>query len=217
MDIRTISEQPQIDERRALMMTMQALLNVEMLTVIACLLDGERELVELAAELDEPPSLSRGPLGRLIFLELVQVREEAGQVICALNTERFYAMNGALQRLAKTLFASDAPSMPVDPAARRAEEDRRILAAYVRDDVLRELPSLRNPRRLHVVLRWLAGKFYAARDYPEREVNAIIQRYHPDCASLRRYLVDFRYMVRYYEVYRLLPETEWPEHERSEQ
>jgi hypothetical protein len=213
----TVSQRSDLDEQRILMMTMQALLNVEMLKVIARLLDAECGLLELAAELGVQPSFSRGPIGRLIFLELVQVREGSGQLICTLNHERFYAMNGALQRLAKSLFDGKQVAMPVDPAARRAEEDRRILQSYVRGETLRELPSLRNPRRLHVVLRWLAGQFYAERDYPEHEVNAIIQRHHPDFASLRRYLVDFRYMVRYYEVYRLLPEREWPEQERSEQ
>jgi hypothetical protein len=217
MNITTVSQQKQINEQRALMMTMQALLNVEMLQVIARLLQGERGLLALAEELGIQPSFSRGPIGRLIFLELVQVREEAGQLICTLNAERLYTMNGALQRLAKTLFDSKQPLLPIDPAARRAAEDQRILQSYLRGEELRDLPSLRNPRRLHVVLRWLAGKFHYGRTYPEHEVNAIIQRHHSDFASLRRYLVDFCYMARYYDVYRLLPETEWPEHERSVQ
>lgn len=217
MDEPPISQRPDPDERRILMMTFQALLNVEILSVIACLHNGEREMHELAGELGIAPSVSRGPLGRLIVLELVQTREVAGRVFCTLNAERFYLLNGALQRLAKEWFAGTQTPLPDDPAARRAEEDRRILQSALDGETLRELPPLRNPRRLHVMLRWLASKFVIGRSYQEREVNAILQRHHPDFASLRRYLVDFRYMVRYYEVYHLLPEAEWPEHERSVQ
>ena len=41
-----------------------------MLAVIAALHTGEHTLSDLAAALRVQPSLSRGPLGRLIFLEL---------------------------------------------------------------------------------------------------------------------------------------------------
>jgi hypothetical protein len=217
VNVPTVSQQPDFDERRALMMALQALVNVEMLTVIARLLDGERSLLDLANALNVQPSLTRGPIGRLIFLEIVQVREEAGRIICTLNRARFYALNGAVQRLSRELFAAAPAPLPADPAARRAEEDRRILLSCLRGEELRELPPLRNARRLHVVLRWLAGQFDYGRTYAESEVNAILQRRHPDFASLRRYLVDFGYMARYYEVYRLLPASEWPEHERSVQ
>lgn len=41
-----------------------------MLAVIATLHSGEQTMGDLAAALRVQPSLSRGPLGRLIFLEL---------------------------------------------------------------------------------------------------------------------------------------------------
>mgnify|MGYP001281143534 CR=1 FL=1 len=42
MEIKTVSQRPDLDERRVLMMTFQALLNVEALGVIAQLNAGER-------------------------------------------------------------------------------------------------------------------------------------------------------------------------------
>jgi hypothetical protein len=210
MERETISQQTHLDDQRKLMMALQALVNLEQFTVLAHLLAGEQSLLQLATELKLEPSLTRGPIGRLIFLELISMREEPGRIMCSLNRERFYALNGALQQFAKTLFAAERAPLPSDPAARRAEEDRRILASYVRGEELREIPNIRNERRIHVVLRWLANQFFFGRDYTEAEVNTILKRHHPDCASLRRYLVDFGYMARYYEVYRLLPATEWP-------
>jgi len=41
-----------------------------------------------------------------------------------------------------------------------------------------------------VVLRYLRDRCFAEdRDYPEREVNALLGRYHPDTASLRRSMI----------------------------
>jgi hypothetical protein len=46
VNVPTVSQQPDFDARRALMMALQALVNVEVLTVIARLLDGERSLLD---------------------------------------------------------------------------------------------------------------------------------------------------------------------------
>ena len=53
-----------LDERRVLIMSMQALLDVEVLRVISALINGERSMAELGAELGVELSMSRGPLGR---------------------------------------------------------------------------------------------------------------------------------------------------------
>jgi hypothetical protein len=42
----------------------------------------------------------------------------------------------------------------------------------------------------------LAKQFEEGRRYPEREVNQIIKRHHPDCATLRRELIGARLMQR---------------------
>jgi len=56
--------------------------------------------------------------------------------------------------------------------------------------------------------KWLAEKFEPGVRYPERKVNEIIQRHHPDTASLRRYLVDHRFMQREHGVYWRVMEDE---------
>jgi hypothetical protein len=51
------------------------------------------------------------------------------------------------------------------------------------------------------ILRWLVEDFQPGRRYPEREVNQILARHHPDFAALRRYLVDEELMQRNRSVY----------------
>ncbi len=71
----------------------------------------------------------------------------------------------------------------------------RILANFLTDDGrLHTIPS--KHAKLLVVLDHLAQNFEPGRVYPEDEVNEILQRFHPDYAALRRYLVDEEFLTR---------------------
>ncbi|MBK8758584.1 MAG: DUF2087 domain-containing protein [Actinomycetales bacterium] len=59
---------------------------------------------------------------------------------------------------------------------------------------LRAIPSKRRPRA--AVLLHLLERFDADRVYTEAEVNGILRTAHDDVASLRRELVDYRYLTR---------------------
>ena len=74
-----------------------------------------------------------------------------------------------------------------------------MLARFVRDDRLREMPARAAPRL--IVLRWLAEQLEPGRRYAEREVNERLGRHHPDHAMLRRYLVDHGLLERDHGVY----------------
>jgi hypothetical protein len=198
MQIETVSQVAEIDERRALIMALQALVDVDQLAVLAALMAGERSLPELSNQFKTLPSLSRGPIGRLIFLELIEARHIDGMVMCRLNRPRFHQLNGMLQRLSKDLFAAERPATPAD-GADMAEQDRKILQSCFRGDKLFEIPS--SPRRLELVLFWLVEQFELERRYPERELNEIIKRYHPDFATLRRHLIDHGLMERENNIY----------------
>jgi hypothetical protein len=158
-------------------------------------------MAELAAELGIPPSFSRGPLGRLINLQLVAARREGGRMLCFLDTERLYALNGALQRLSREQLAREVAETP--GLSDLTEGDQRILRSYLRGEQITDLPV--GPKRMQALLRWLVQRFEPDRRYPERELNAIIKRHHPDFATLRRELVDSGFMAREREVYWRLP------------
>lgn len=64
---------------------------------------------------------------------------------------------------------------------------------------LRTMPVKRSKRL--VVLDHVAQSFEAGRRYPESEVNAVLERIHPDYATLRRALVDEEFLSRKNSVY----------------
>lgn len=82
------------------------------------------------------------------------------------------------------------PEPPLDPDPDRAA----VLRAFLRDGRLVQLPAARSKRR--VVLEHIATSFEPGVRYPERAVDAVLRAWHPDHATLRRYLVDEELMAR---------------------
>lgn len=82
--------------------------------------------------------------------------------------------------------------------------EEKVLATYVPDGRLTHIP-MRRRNHLAVLLEHIVETSFAAeRIYPEKEVNALLSRFHPDFATLRRLLVDLHYMTRSGGIYRRL-------------
>jgi hypothetical protein len=78
--------------------------------------------------------------------------------------------------------------------------DERVLANFLdAHGRLRTIPTKLS--KLTVVLDHLAQEFEPGRTYPEAEVNVMLQRFHPDFAALRRYLVENGFLTREDNVY----------------
>jgi len=74
------------------------------------------------------------------------------------------------------------------------EFDRKVLSTFLIDGKLGSIPTQQKKR--DAVLRFLAKQFEPGRMYDEREINAVLRPYHPDVASLRRYMVDGGFLQR---------------------
>jgi hypothetical protein len=71
----------------------------------------------------------------------------------------------------------------------------RVLATFLdADGRLTAIPRKR--AKLLVVLDHVAQSFELGQTFPESEVNAVLERFHPDYAALRRYLVDDAVLTR---------------------
>lgn len=78
--------------------------------------------------------------------------------------------------------------------------DNRVLRNFLADDGrLHTIPTRYS--KLLVVLDHLAQAFEPGRRYEEKEVNAVLERAHPDFAALRRYLVEAQFLTRQDGVY----------------
>lgn len=80
-----------------------------------------------------------------------------------------------------------------------ALDSAKVLETFFRDGRLQQIPRAHAKRR--VVLDFLASQFEPGVRYDEREVNVMLLQFHPDCAALRRYLVDEEFLERRDGVY----------------
>jgi DNA-binding transcriptional ArsR family regulator len=176
----------------------KAMANESRLRIVGLLAQGERSVQELAEILAlKEPTVSHH-LAVLKDLGLVGVRAE--------GVTRWHSLKaGALADMNRSLLD------PGDVAALADKEETweaKVLQAFVEPDgKLKIVPASR--RKRWVVLTWLVADFEEGRAYPEAEVNAILQRRHWDCATLRRELVGHRMMTREANVYHRLPVAEW--------
>ena len=80
------------------------------------------------------------------------------------------------------------------------DQQSRVLSHFLSGDGrLHTIPTKQS--KLLVVLDHVAQSFEPGRTYPEKEVNEVLLRFHPDYAALRRYLVENQFLTREDAVY----------------
>lgn len=101
-----------------------------------------------------------------------------------------------------------------DPAAEKVADPAadKAVRSFVDGDRLRSVPTKRRARA--AVLMHLLLRFERGRDYLEPEVNEILRTAHADISTLRRELVDYRWLRRADGVYRVVDEV--PERSANE-
>jgi len=179
----------------------KALANESRLKLVGLLAQREHSVEELAAMLQiKEPTVSHH-LTKLKELNLVQMRPDG-------NTH-FYQLNqDALQELSKAVFSPDRIATFATGVDDDAWEEK-VLRTFFEGDRLKEIPASRKKR--WVILKWLVNRFEMGELYPERSLNEIIKRSHPDTATLRREMVGYRMMQRENGVYWRMPEDQWRE------
>ncbi len=157
----------------------------------ACSVEELAELLHLKA-----PTVSHH-LTKLKDLGLVEMSADGNTHLYRLNAEGLRSLN-------KALLTPESVATLVELKDGDAWE-RKVLRDFFEGERLKKIPASRKKRL--VVLRWLAAQFAPDRSYTEAEVNEIIQRHHPDTATLRRELIGQHLMQREAGVYwRLEPE-----------
>jgi len=177
----------------------KVLANESRLKLVGILAQRECSVEELAALLQlKEPTISHH-LTKLKELRLVQMRPEG-------NTHLYHLNQEALQELNRTMFTPDQIAALADEVKPEVWEDK-VLKSFLSGETLIEIPASRKKRL--VILKWLARQFELGETYPDRKVNQIIQRHHPDYATLRRELIGYQMMQRDKGLYWRLPEADW--------
>ena len=146
------------------------------LKVVAAVVLGARREADVVTATGLSPRTVRKALDRLGRGGVVETAPDGDMRVA---TERF---KEAAQRA-----AAERPQRHPEDFGATADQ-AQVLRNYLVDGRLTHIPAARSKRLL--VLDFLAGQFEPGRVYPEREVNYLLGRFHPDYAALRRYMVE---------------------------
>jgi predicted transcriptional regulator len=165
----------------------KALADANRLKIVGLLAREPLSVEKLAEQLELHPSTVSHHLARLSKAGLVSARAVGYYNIYQLEEK-------TLENMSQRLLARDTlPAVAAD--ADMEAYDRKIINTYFdADGRLKAFPT--QQKKLEVVLRYVAEAFEPEVHYTEKQVNAILERFNPDTAGLRRDLVDFGLLQR---------------------
>jgi predicted transcriptional regulator len=165
----------------------KALADANRLRIVGLLAGGPLSVEQLAAMLDLRPSTVSHHLSRLSQAGLVSSSSESYYHMYRLETDTLAEM--AQRLLSKETLPVVAADVDIDAY------DRKVLQVYLgADGRLKDLPG--QWKKLQVVLRHILPAFDLGTRYSEQQVNEILERFHPDTATLRREMIANKMMGR---------------------
>jgi DNA-binding transcriptional ArsR family regulator len=169
----------------------KALANENRLRIVGILAGRECSVGELASALElEEPTVSHH-LGKLKRAGLVTMRRVGNDHLHRLDSVK-------LEHLREELM-SDNSVASLAHGTEPADWEQKVLRTFMDGETITAIPA--GYKKRLVLLKWVADKFEFGVKYPEKQVNAIINRYHEDHAFFRRAMVDEGLMQRDSGVY----------------
>jgi DNA-binding transcriptional ArsR family regulator len=191
-----------------LLQILKALSDASRLRIVGLLASRPKAVEELADGLNLSPGTVVHHLNKLREAGLVESQPRPPYKEYRLRLDRLHAIGKRLDAATQP-GAESAAELPGPDGQPRPAFDAKVLRAFFIDGQLTAIPA-QEKKRL-VILRYLAETVFVPNvRYPEKEVNQRLAVHHPDVASLRRYLIEWRFMRRGAGVYELLPRAEWP-------
>jgi hypothetical protein len=161
---------------------LRALADPERLQVAGMLARSDASPSELAGALAISPARVRKHLNRLTATGVVRLNDDRRTYRLDAETLRWVAEQvGPPREAGIALGAAN-------------EDEEAVLRTFFRDGRLTEIPAKESKRR--IVLERIALEFEPGVRYGEKEVNAVVGRFHADHAAIRRYLVDEGFLTR---------------------
>lgn len=176
----------------------KALAHESRLRLLGLLAAREYSVQELAASVAlKEPTVSHH-LAMLREAGLVSLRQDG-------NTHWYALEQKALSRMSRAILARE--QLEALAGTQIDQPDRAVRNYLTPEGRLKAFPATLKKRR--PILAWLARQFEEGRNYPEAEVNELIERRHHDRETFRRELVAHRMLARKNGIYWRLPETDW--------
>lgn len=174
----------------------EALADQTRLKIVSLLMDGERNVAELASLLDLNEPTVSDHLSKLRPTGIVGLRFDGNQRFYSLNTHTLRSKGQSISDMDAFRFDYEVTESDYSwlDTLKLNDFAQKTLRDCTANQRLTHIP--RKQSKLIVVLEWLVTFFERDRIYTEREINEILQQRHEDYTGLRRDLVDMGYLRR---------------------
>lgn len=176
----------------------KALADPNRLKIIGLLAQQDLSVEQMAEMLSLASSTVSHHLSRLNKAGLVSARAEGYYNIYQLNVKK-------LKSLSKELLSPEQLPTFVEEVDMNAYDQKVVKNFTHPDGTLKAIPG--QMKKLIAILKYILPEFETDREYPESEVNQILERYHADYAQLRRDLVETGLMKREKGIYWKVEQT----------
>lgn len=178
-----------MDASDAVVRLARALADPTRIRIAALLVDRELALEQIASELGVRPRDVARHVALLTESSLVAESSTEG-------TARYRLDLDELRRISREAFATRRAESPIISGD---EWEQKVVRDFVKDGRLTSIPV--SYKKKLVILRWLVTRIPTESRLPEREINLVLQQFHPDFATLRRELVDSQLLRREHGIY----------------
>ncbi len=158
------------------------------LEILNILLKEDSYVEKIACELSLTPATICYHLKKMEAAGVVKCSRSQFYIIYSLNCEIF---DKPLYELIKK------DEEIVNPEEKYKKE---VISNFFKYGRLTQIPTQRKKRE--IVLAYILEQFDVNCEYPEKEVNEIILRYHEDFCTIRREMISFGMMTRDHEIYK---------------
>jgi len=180
---------------------------VKMLILLA---GGEMSGQTLARELDVTPATVTHHASKLRQASLIKERRDKNTIFLSLDSYMLRSNSTAaaeliMRNLAATNGGDDMHMQDAQASSKFRESTLRNF--FSPDGRLKHMPS--QLKKKLIVLEHMVSRLQKGKKYTEKEINAFIQDYHPDFATIRREFIMHQFMYRSEEIYELNPQVMW--------
>ena len=178
---------------------------VKMLILLAV---GEKSGQTLAQELGVTPATVTHHAAKLRQASLVRERRDKNTIFLSLDSYMLRSnATAAAELITRNMTVGEGGSDMTEAQASSKFKEAALRNFYTEDGRLKHLPS--QLKKKLVVLEHMVAQLEKGRKYTEKEMNAFIQRFHPDYATIRREFIMHQFMYRAEEIYELNPQAMW--------
>jgi predicted transcriptional regulator len=165
----------------------EATLDSDRLKLISFLTEESFSVLDLAEKIGENPAAIMRHLEVLVEANLVKAINQDGETIYRFDSKELELM--ARRQLSQPQNEIDFSSLDL------SEEHQVFIQNYTRSDgSLKMIPT--QLKKINAIMEYISRVFEFDAFYSEKEVNTILNHYHPDSTTLRRHLVDYGYLGR---------------------